>query len=294
MELKGCLGHSAGCSKIGTELAETAKEDGNYKETGDVSQIPQFKENLDSLQKDGYLHIRNALEPKTVAKWKEVLYEKYEKKEYCGANSVGNVYFDKLLGQVTDMVMPLLTLPESTTYLRAILGKQCQLRSVRAHVNPASYKQEWHMDFSDYYYQEGKSNALNPTKALCMNQTFYLTDNEPGVARLTFLKGYLKKPIPDELLPHIGYTDDRKNVFQVWCDNQEHVNLHPKAGDAVVFYSHIPHQGAKIREAVPGEEIRANLVFHFQQTPMFPGIMFVSDPQFTLDTLGYRGSFPFV
>jgi len=258
-----------------------------------MNRTSQFQADLDSLQERGYLHVRQALEPDVVAQWKEVLYAKYARQEYCGANSVGNVYFDKLLGQVTEMVLPLLTLPATTAYLKAVMGKQCQLRSVRAHLNPASYTQEWHMDFSDYYYQEGKSQALQPAKSLCMNQTFYLTDNDPGTARLTFLQGYLQKPIPAELVPHIGYTDDRENVFQVWCDNQEHVNLHPKAGDAVIFYSHIPHQGAKIRESAPDEDIRANLVFHFQQTPMFPGIMFVSDPQFTLDTLGYPGSFPF-
>lgn len=258
-----------------------------------MNQTSQFQANLDSLQEHGYLHVRQALAPDVVAQWKEVLYAKYARQEYCGANSVGNVYFDKLLGQVTEMVLPLLNLPATTAYLKAVMGKQCQLRSVRAHLNPAAYTQEWHMDFSDYYYQEGKSQALQPAKSLCMNQTFYLTDNDPGTARLTFLQGYLQKPIPAELVPHIGYTDDRENVFQVWCDNQEHVDLHPKAGDAVIFYSHIPHQGAKTRESAPDEDIRANLVFHFQQTPMFPGIMFVSDPQFTLDTLGYRGSFPF-
>lgn len=258
-----------------------------------MSRTQSFEENLASLQEDGYLHIEGALDEDSVAKWKSVLYDKYSREEYTGSNSVGNVYFDSLLSEVTEMVTPLLTLPSTTDFLRAIMGKQCQLRSVRAHLNPATYTQEWHMDFSDYYYQEEKSDALTPARGLCMNQTFYLTDNDPGVARLTFLKNYLKQPIPDDLLPHIHYTDDRSNAFQVWCDNQEHVDLHPKAGDAVIFYSHIPHQGAKIRESRPDEEIRANLVFHFQQSPMFPGIMFVSDPQHTLDTLGYRGSFPF-
>ena len=39
--------------------------------------------------------------------------------------------------------------------------------------------------------------------------------------------------------------------------------------------------------------MRANIVLHYQQNPMFPGISFVSDSQFTLETLGYRGTFPF-
>ena len=65
-----------------------------------------------------------------------------------------------------------------------------------------------------------------------------------------------------------------------------------KVGDLVLFYSHVPHQGAKIGEDPEGE-IRANIVLHYQQNPMFPGISFVSNPQFALDTLGYAGTFPF-
>lgn len=250
-------------------------------------------EKLAFLQTNGYLHIKNALSAETVARWKELLYGMYDRQEYCGSNSVGNVYFNLLLEQQPDMVKPLLTAEGTTPYLKAIMGKQCQLRSVRAHVNPAEYRQEWHMDFLDYYYQEEKSEAAEPAKAVCMNQTFYLTDNDPGVARLTFLREYLKKPIPEELAPHIMYTDDRTNKFQAWCDAQEHVDLHPKAGDAVVFYSHIPHQGAKTGPDPQGE-IRANLVFHFQQNPMWPGVRFVSDPQHTLDTISYRETFPFI
>ncbi len=257
-----------------------------------MAMADRIQANLDSLQENGYLHIENALDADTVQRWKDILYGMYHREEYCGSNSVGNVYFNRLLEQYPELVKPMLTLDNTTCYLRAIMGRQCQLRSVRAHVNPAAYRQEWHMDFYDYYYQSEKADALHPLQGLCMNQTFYFTDNAPGVARLTFLKDYLKKPIPEELVPHMGYTDDRGNRFQVWCDNQEHADLYPKAGDAVVFYSHVPHQGAKERED-PSEDIRANLVFHFQQNPMWPGIMFVSDPQHTIDTISYRESFPF-
>lgn len=257
-----------------------------------MKQPTPLQDHLDALTENGYLLIQNALDPDTVEQWKRVLYGLYGRKEYCGSNSVGNVYFDKLLGSHPDMVKPLLTNEATTPYLRAIMGKQCQLRSVRAHVNPAAYRQEWHMDFYDYYYQDAKSEAASPVQGLCMNQTFYLTDNDPGIARLTFLKEYLKSPIPDELVPHMGYTDDRENKFQVWCDQQEQAHLYPKAGDAVVFYSHIPHQGAKTGPD-PSGEIRANLVFHFQQNPMWPGILFVSSPQYALDQLGYNATFPF-
>ena len=64
------------------------------------------------------------------------------------------------------------------------------------------------------------------------------------------------------------------------------------AGDLVIFYSHVPHQGAKYGDAPP-DDMRANIVLHYQQNPMFPGIHFVSGEEFTLQTIGYRNTFPF-
>ena len=182
--------------------------------------------------------------------------------------------------------------PSVAPYLKAMLGKQCQLRSLRAHINPRAYRQEWHMDFADYHYQERNAGAARPLRALCMNTTFYLTDNTPERGRLTFLKNYVDRLLPDELLPHIQYTDDRSNPFQAWCDAQPQEHLYPLAGDAIVFFAHIPHQGVKFGDD-PEDDIRANLVLHFQQNPMYPGIKFVSSPDFTLETLGYAGTFPF-
>ncbi|MEM7034819.1 MAG: phytanoyl-CoA dioxygenase family protein [Chloroflexota bacterium] len=257
-----------------------------------MSNDPNFVENLEALQRDGFLLIPQALDQATVEKWKEILYGMYDREEYEINNSVGNVAFEKLLALQPELTQELLGHSTAAPYLKAVLGKQCQLRSLRAHVNPADYTQEWHMDFYDYYLQEQKAETATPAKALCMNTTFYLTDNTPQRGRLTFLEQYMHQPIPDELRAHWGYTDDRENKFQVWCDNQNHVDLHPMAGDMVIFYSHVPHQGAKLGPD-PDGEIRANIVLHYQQNPMFPGIVFVSNPQFTLETLGYAGTFPF-
>ncbi|MCB0111953.1 MAG: phytanoyl-CoA dioxygenase family protein, partial [Caldilineaceae bacterium] len=199
-----------------------------------------IEQNLAQLQQDGFLLIRNALDPATVAQWKEVLYDLYAKKQYEISNGVGNVAFEKLLALQPAPARALMTHPSTAPYLKAILGQQCQLRSLRAHVNPGAYLQEWHMDFYDYYYQAEKAAAAQPLVGLCMNVTFYLTDNTPEHGRLTFVKGYLNQPVPEELRPNLRYTEDRADPFQHWCDEQEHVDLHPLAGDAVVFYSHIP------------------------------------------------------
>ncbi|MCX6019049.1 MAG: phytanoyl-CoA dioxygenase family protein [Chloroflexi bacterium] len=250
------------------------------------------EENLQQLQRDGFVLIRGALAPSAVDFWKSVLYDLYARDEYQIRNGVGNVAFEHLLALQPDRARELVAHPSTSPFLRAILGKQCQLRSLRAHVNPGEYTQEWHMDFYDYYYQVEKAGTANPLIGMCMNATFYLTDNTPERGRLTFVKGYLDKPVPDELRPNLRYTEDRNDPFQRWCDEQDRVDLHPMAGDAVVFYSHVPHQGAKFGVDSEGS-MRANIVLHYQQNPMFPGISFVSDSQFTLETLGYRGTFPF-
>lgn len=251
-----------------------------------------FEQNLAQLKRDGYLLIKQALSPDVVDAWKAVLYDLYGKGEYQIKNGVGNVAFEKLLALQPERARALMTHPNTAPYLKAILGKQCQLRSFRAHVNPGAYTQEWHMDFYDYYYQAEKAAAEQPLIGLCMNATFYLTDNTPERGRLTFVKGYLDKPVPENLRGNLRYTEDRNDPFQRWCDEQDREDLHPMAGDAVVFYSHVPHQGAKFG-IDPEGQMRANIVLHFQQNPMFPGISFVSDSQFTLETLGYKGTFPF-
>lgn len=251
-----------------------------------------LEQNLAQLKRDGFLLVPQALDATTVAEWKSVLYDLYAQKKYEISNGVGNVAFEKLLQLQPERTKALMNHPSTSPYLRTIMGKQCQLRSLRAHVNPGAYTQEWHMDFYDYYYQAEKAAAEQPSIALCMNATFYLTDNTPEHGRLTFVKGYMDRPVPDHLRPNLRYTEDRNDPFQRWCDEQERVDLHPMAGDAVIFFSHIPHQGAKFG-VDPEGQMRANIVIHYQQNPMFPGIKFVSDPQFTLETLGYRGTFPF-
>ena len=264
----------------------------NIKREVGIEKDSTFEAKLDYLNQHGFLLIRNALSTSLVSIWQEILYSLYQEERYEIDNSVGNVAFEKLLEIEPKKSKELIGHNSVAPYLKSILGKQCQLRSLRAHMNRRSYLQEWHMDFYDYWYQEERAESKQPVIGLCMNTTFYLTDNPPQKGRLRFLSDFFSKSIPPDVRPHTHYTDDRKNPFQVWCDDQLYVDLHPMAGDAVIFYSHIPHQGAKIGSDDPNQP-RANIVLHYQQNPMFLGIRFVSNPQFTLDQLGYAGTFSF-
>ena len=255
------------------------------------SKDKSFEENLAQLERDGFLLIKNALDIETVQKWRIVCISGTSGENTTAETVSANVSYNQLLEQEPDMTRVLIAHPSVAPYLKATLGKQCQLRSVRAHLNPDDYTQEWHMDFYDYWYQAEKVDASRFIQGFCMNTTFYLTDNTPERARLTFVKDLCHRAIPEELRAHLWYRDDRNNPFQRWCDEQPHADLYPMSGDAVVFYSHIPHQGAKIGPD-PDGEIRGNIVFHYQQNPMYPGIRFVSHPQFTLDASVMMALFP--
>ena len=107
----------------------------------------ETQEQLEQLNRDGFILIPNALPAERVDQWKMVLYALYDRGAYEISNGVGNVAFEKLLALEPELTGELIGHESVAPYLHAIMGKQCQLRSLRAHVNPAEYLQEWHMDF---------------------------------------------------------------------------------------------------------------------------------------------------
>lgn len=255
----------------------------------DTDTITDLEEQLDALDRHGFLLVRKALDGEVVLAWRECLARKYECKEWDISNEVGNVAFDYLLEQEPELARPMVGHPAVAPYLQGMLGRQCQLRSFRAHINPAAYTQEWHKDFG--YYWDAPDEARHAQRPLCINTTFYLTDNTPEIGRLTFIDGFCHQALPEEIRHLGGYNSD--NPFYQWCEEQTQTHLYPLAGDAVVFFSHIPHQGAKLKEEDESEPLRSNVVLHYQQTPMFPGIPFVSSPLPAIEALGYNGTFPF-
>ena len=67
---------------------------------------------------------------------------------------------------------------------------------------------------------------------------------------------------------------EARAAFEAWCEAQPKDDVHPKAGDCVLFLSHIPHQGAKVD---PTTE-RGNVVLHYQACPMHVGAWHVTQP----------------
>ena len=240
--------------------------------------VIDVEDKLDKLERDGYLLVEGALTLDETAHIRQRINYARQQGWEGGLNSVGNMWFDTLLDREPETYQPLVGHPSVRPYLEGMMGKQCQLRSFRAHINPGPYLQEWHLDFHGYWQEKREAKKHRyAVSTVSFNTTFYFQDNEPGSGHLKFVKdGHLFEP------KYIYAGDWPK--FEAWCNAQEHVILYPKAGDCVVFINHMPHQGAKERDDME----RSNVVCHYQVTPMHDGVHYVSSPR------GYTGTFPFV
>jgi hypothetical protein len=237
----------------------------------------ELEARLDQLDRDGFLLIQGALTPEETERVRGRINRAREMGWEEGLNEVGNMWFDHLLEQDPETFKPLVAHSSVLPYLDALMGPQCQLRSFRAHINPGAYLQEGHMDFYGYWRQPKRRLTF---RGVGVNTTFYFQDNGPGLGHLKFVKGgHLSEPPGLDPALVRGYG---MNPFREWCEKSEHEIMYPKAGDCVLFYSHIPHQGAKERDDME----RSNVVCHYQCTPMYEGIWFVSSP------IGYKGTFP--
>ena len=236
-----------------------------------------IEQKLDRLEEDGHILVDGALSPAETEHVRQRINYAREMGWADGLNSVGNMWFDTLLDREPETFAPLVGHPGIRPYLEGMMGKQCQLRSLRIHINPSAYLQEWHLDFYGYWEEKrdaAKSRLTVPP--ISINTTFYLQDNGPGLGHLKYVKnGHRMEP------PHLHPMDRPK--FEAWCEAQEHDMVYPKAGDCVIFLSHIPHQGAKERDDME----RSNVVCHYQLTPMHEGVHYVSQPR------GYKWTFPF-
>lgn len=224
---------------------------------------------LKSLEANGYLLISGALTPEETERCRVAMNEARANGWQEGLNHVGNMWFDSLLDRMPDVFAPLVGHSSVRPYLEALYGPQCQLRSLRGHINPGPYEQEWHLDFYGYWRQ--RDSAPYASHATGINTTFYFQDNGPGLARLTYVKGGHRIAPPPEVIRADGWPVSEA-VFNEWANSLEQETVYPKAGDCVLFFSHIPHQGAK---DIANLE-RSNVVCHYQNNPFYEGIPHVS------------------
>lgn len=224
---------------------------------------------LAMLEEKGYITIPGALTPEETERCRTALNQARANGWEEGLNHVGNMWFDSLLDRMPEVFGPLVAHTSIRPHLEALLGPQCQLRSLRAHINPGPYEQEWHMDFYGYWKQP--LTARYAVRGTGINTTFYFQDNGPGIARLTYVKNGHRMQPPDDVVHPNGWLISEP-LFNAWCEAQEQETIYPKAGDCVLFFSHIPHQGAKDDPNVE----RSNVVCHYQGNPFYENIAHVS------------------
>lgn len=228
--------------------------------------------NLETFEEKGWLLLPGALSSEETERCRTALNTARANGWEEGLNHVGNMWFDSLLDRMPDVFSPLIGHPSVRPYLEALYGPQCQLRSLRGHINPGPYDQEWHLDFYGYWQQNDQ--ARYATRGTGINTTFYFQDNGPGIAKLTYVKNGHRTPPPVALTRAGGWSISEAE-FNAWYDAQEHEVVYPKAGDCLLFFSHIPHKGSKENDAVE----RSNVVCHYQNNPFYQGIAHVSSLQ---------------
>jgi len=96
---------------------------------------------LDQLEREGFLLIEGALDPDEREHMRQRMNYAREQGWQEGLNPVGNMWFDSLLERDPDTFRPLVAHRSIRPYLEALFGPQCQLRSLRGHINPGPYLQ---------------------------------------------------------------------------------------------------------------------------------------------------------
>lgn len=232
---------------------------------------------LERLDEDGFVVVDGALSSEEVQRCRVSLDHARANGWQEGLNLVGNMWFDHLLEQDPDTFRPLIAHPSVRDHLDALFGPQTQVRHLRAHINPGPYHQEWHMDFFGYWDHPGGRYCQ---RAVGISTIFYLQNSGPGISSLTFVQGG-HRVRPDGLAPGLN-TFEPDNPFHRWCEAQQHVVVYPRAGDCLLFLSHIPHRGEKESDQIE----RSNVVVYYQCTPMHEYIWHVAP------AMGYAGTFP--
>ena len=144
---------------------------------------------LDEFEAEGFIVIEGAMTPEETENTRQRVNYAREQGWEEGLNAVGNMWFDSLLDREPEHYESFVGHASLRPYLEGMMGPQCQLRSLRAHINPGPYLQEWHMDFYGYWDEKRKAAGYRLTSPpIGVNTTFYFQDNGPGLGHLKFAK----------------------------------------------------------------------------------------------------------
>lgn len=108
---------------------------------------------LNHLSQHGYVVIEGALSRPEYRAFADRIKALYHAGHDHGANDVGTIWFDDVLSVDPDLFGILIAHRSVRQELRALAGRQLQLRSLRGHYYPGQYRQHWHMDFYGYWDQ---------------------------------------------------------------------------------------------------------------------------------------------
>ena len=98
--------------------------------------MDNLEEILDELETEGFVTIHGALGPDQTEEVRTHINAAREKGWQDGLNEVGNMWFDSLLDRELEVFGPLVGHERVRPVLEGLMGRQCQLRSFRAHINP--------------------------------------------------------------------------------------------------------------------------------------------------------------
>ena len=97
---------------------------------------------LQQLERDGFLLIKGALPAEETEHTRQRINYARQQGWDDGLNAVGNMKFDTLLDREPETYQTFVGHPSVRPHLEGMMGKQCQLRSLRLHVNPGPHLQE--------------------------------------------------------------------------------------------------------------------------------------------------------
>ena len=224
---------------------------------------------LDRLEEDGFILVENALTPEETEHVRQRINHARAMGWEEGLNAVGNMWFDSLLDREPETYAPLVGHPSIRPILEGMMGRQCQLRSFRAHINPGPYLQEWHLDFYGYWAGEARDRPRPLRRPAGRHQHHLLLPGQRPRPRAPQV--HQKRPTRSSRPTSTPWTAPNSRPG---AKPRSTSSSTPKPADCIVFINHIPHQGAKHQDHIE----RSNVVCHYQVTPMYEGIWHVSTP----------------